>query len=62
MTDSIRITATPVIIDAETFKVKCAISFRDQVNEISEIVCDLKEQAIREGLIKLGWTPPEEKK
>jgi hypothetical protein len=30
----------------------------DQVQELSRWVCDTREDAIKQALISLGWTPP----
>jgi hypothetical protein len=34
--------------------------FRDHVEKLETYIINAKEQAIREGLIKLGWKPPED--
>ena len=34
--------------------------FKDQVETLSKWVYDTREQSIRDALIKLGWTPPQE--
>ena len=30
----------------------------DTIKQLSMFICDTREKAMREALIKLGWTPP----
>lgn len=59
LSNLIQLVVVPTIIDGETFKIKSEIRFREKVYEIQEMMCDLKEKAIHDGLIALGWKPPE---
>ena len=34
----------------------------DQMERISQWVCNTREQGTRDALIEMGWTPPNEKK
>ncbi len=37
---------------------KIEMTLRDSERELSKWVMDTREQAIKDALIKLGWTPP----
>lgn len=44
------------------FTVKSGIKIEEEIQSVNYTLCDLQEKATREGLISLGWRPPEESK
>ena len=56
----IKYRVTPLIKDKETLEVITEMNdvLNEKMREISRSVIKLQDQAVREGLIKLGWTPP----
>ena len=49
-------------IDLDHESAMMQIQMRAMTDNLATWVFDTREQLFREGLIKLGWTPPEEKK
>ena len=47
------------IFDDETIQQECL--YKERGNDTVITLLKTKEKSIREALIKLGWTPPEEK-
>ncbi len=48
--------------DAQQITLVTNMNFKEMQEEIARRVINIQEQVIREGLIKLGWTPPQEEK
>lgn len=61
MKNQLQVIVAPELADAETIKLReefiMDIGGRRQV-EIVEKLVDLRQRAIRDSLIALGWTPP----
>jgi hypothetical protein len=61
VTDKIRVTAKPFIIDENTFKVEQVVTSDicgRTAEQVSTMIVCVGERAIAEGLMALGWTPP----
>ena len=64
MSDKLTVKITPRILDPSCFSLETEIT--DSINEFTSRfytrVLELEDQAVRDCLIALGWTPPKEDK
>ena len=56
MDTKIRVSVIPTVINPQMIQIRTEID--GLVNSISYKTVELENQAVRESLIKLGWTPP----